>query len=465
MAKFLARLFQKSTTTEDDRSSKNVFGIGCVIDQKYRITAEIGRGGMGIVYRAHDLRQDHDVALKIIDENQLNDLTLQQFLRESRIHLQLQQPHIARVYEVGTVRSEAGQALPFLVMELLQGTPLHQMHEFTYARVIDIGKQICDALAYIHEQGFLYRDLKPGNVILEKCGFHYCVKLIDFGLARPRDEAYLPNESTRAGTVFYLAPELIAGQPADIGADLYALGATLYEMMTGRVPFSNIDEQNILSQHLQEKVAPPSDSRSDVPAALEAIVLRLLEKDPKDRFGSAREVLEALNAIQLADTDMPRGNLPAVDLANRAPEIEAVVKLLESSRIVTVLGDRGALIQAAGTRLLSEFTNGAWFVNLDAVEDPALVLRTVASALGVRESSNRPLALSLVESLRDQNLLLLLGPCGHLAAACAQLCETILRTCPEAYILAASDRPLNIPAEMCFDARDLAANSASTQPT
>jgi hypothetical protein len=295
-------------------------------------------------------------------------------------------------------------------------------------------------------------------VILEKCGFRHCVKLIDFGLARPRHEAYLPNESTRAGTVFYLAPELIAGKPADIGADLYALGATLYEMITDRVPFSNIDEQNILSQHLQEKVSPPSDSRSDVPPALEAIVLQLLEKDPNDRFASARDVLEALERVQLADANIVRGNLLPIDSVGREVEIERVIKLLESNRMVTILGNDPTLVQAVGSHALPEFTDGAWVVQLAHIDGPALVLSAAASVFGVDANPDRPLALQLIESLRNRNLLLILVACGHVAAACAQLCETILAACPEVYIVADSDHPLNIPGEMCFDAGDSAVN-------
>lgn len=452
MAKFLARFLHKDKATrEDAQRSTAVFDSGTIIDGRYQLEKEIGRGGMGVVYRAHDLRNDREVAIKVIDANELNSLTLEQFLRESKIMSRLQHPHIVRVYEIGSIRTETNQDCPFIVMELLHGTSLNQTREFTYVRIINICKQICDALAYVHEQGFLYRDLKPGNVILEKCGFRYCVKLIDFGLARPRQEAYLPNESTRAGTVFYLAPEVIAGKTADIGADLYALGATLYEMLTGRVPFSNIDEQNILSQHLQEKVAPPSDSRSDVPPALEAIVLRLLEKDPKDRFASARDVFDALNEVRLTDTSVTRTNLHPIAEIGRKREIEQVVRLLEASRMVTVLGDNGNLVQAVGAQVLSEFMDGACSVQLANVDNPTLVLPTVASLLGVKENPNRPLALPLIEFLREKNLLLVLISCGYLAAACSQLCETILHTCSEVYILADSDHPLYIPGEVCFD--------------
>jgi serine/threonine protein kinase len=335
-------------------------------------------------------------------------------------------------------------------MELLQGVPLSELREFTFARIVDIGKQISEALAYIHDQGFLYRDLKPGNLMLEKCGFHYCVKLFDFGLARPRGEAYLPNESYRAGTVFYLAPELIAGQPADTGADLYALGATLYEMITGRVPFFNIDEEHILAEHLEESVSPPSQSRSDVPPALETIVLRLLEKDPDARFTSAREVCEALEQVTITHRSVPHGNLPPSQADGRENEIEQVIHLFESHQVVTLLHDDHQLALAVGTRLMEEFPEGVWLVEVATVDEPIMLLPTVASLLGVRGDGHRSLTVALLEWLREKQLLIIFKQCHYLLPACSQLVETIIEACPEVYILGTSSLPLNVSGETCY---------------
>lgn len=450
VTKFLARLSQalqkNKSAPEDLPDSHANFGPGSLINQRYRLDEEIGRGGMGIVFRAHDIPNNRDVAVKIINMDTANALTLQQFSGEVEITARLNHPHIVAVYETGTA------PLPFIVMELLSGISLDQMRGFTYSRIVDVGHQICDALEYIHNQGFVYRDLKPGNVILEKRGFHYFVKLLDFGLARPRGEDYLPTESSLAGSTFYLAPELISGQPADIASDLYALGVTLYEMLTGRVPFSDFNEQKILSQHLEEPVPPPSHSRNDIPPALESIVLRLLEKNPQDRFASAQDVSLALDQVALALKSAASGNLPqtSADMSGYGNDIVQITQLFESSPLVTLLNCEDALALAVGAQLTNQFADGAWLVNLELVSEPTMVLQTVASILGIQENPNRPLTVSLIESLREKNLLLLLGHCELFPAACAQLTETILSACPDVRILATSQQPLNISDEKCY---------------
>ena len=462
-SKFIARLSQalrkNKTVTESspDSSAKTLkatFGIGTLIDQRYHLEAEIGRGGMGIVYRAHDIQKDLDVALKIINLHKANTLSLEQFSREADITARLDHPHIVAVFETGTVVTGGQEPSPYIVMELVHGKGLDELRDLTYARIIDLGVQICEALAYAHGQGFVHRDLKPGNVLVEKCGFQYCVKLMDFGLARPRGSENLPTESNLAGTIFYLAPEVIAGQPADISSDLYALGAMLYEMITGRVPFSDfIDDQAILAQHLEEEVSPPSHSRGDVPPALESIVLRLLEKDPKDRFTSAQEVCDALAQVKISvSPDIATGNLPqlTVNKSEYEKQIIQITSLFETSHLVTILGDNEALALATGAQLRQHFPDGVWFLNMASLDDPASVLPAIASMLCVRENSQRALAVSLIECLREKHLLLLLNRCDHLLDACAQLAETILRSCPEVYILATSQQTLNIPGETCY---------------
>jgi serine/threonine protein kinase len=424
-----------------------------LISRRYRLDEEIGGGGMGIVYRAHDIPNHRDVAIKIINLQKANALTRQQFSQEVEIAARFHHPHIVTVYETGTLHMDMLEPIPFLVMEFVQGTSLDKMHRLTYARILEIGMQICDALAYAHDQGFVYRDLKPGNVLIERRGFQYFVKLTDFGLARPRGEAYLANESSLAGSFFYLAPELIAGQPADIASDLYALGATLFEMITGRVPFSDYDEQTILSQHLEASVAPPSQSRADIPPALEAIVLRLLAKNPKDRFSAAQEVYQALKQVTVArQRDGVQGNLPrrSTERAGRENDIPQIVQLLESNRLVTLLGESGTFTLAAGMQLTDQFLDGIWWVELESVSDPSRVVETLASILGVYPVPDRPLTVSLIEHLHEKNLLLLLNHCGHLLGACAQLAETILNSCPDVWILATSHQPLSVPTEVYY---------------
>ena len=247
---------------------------------------------------------------------------------------------------------------------------------------------------------------------------------------------------------------MIAGRPADIGSDLSALGVTLYEMVAGRVPFSNLDEQNVLSQHLEEQAAPPSHSRSDVPPALDGIIIQLLAKDPKDRFSSARGVRSALEQIVLTPGCGSIGNLPqtSADFIGYENEIARIEQLLEANQLVTLLSqdDFPSLVIEVGRQLTGQFVDGVWLVRLESVDGPMMVLQTVASILGVRENINRPLAVTLMENLREKNLLLLLTHCELFPSACVQLAETILSSCPDVRILATSHHPLSISAEKCY---------------
>ncbi|HEX9077164.1 MAG TPA: protein kinase [Anaerolineae bacterium] len=435
------------------RPSKNRLGIGTVVEQRYRLETELGRGGMGVVYRAHDIPNDREVALKVVNLGDGDAKAREGFLQEARIMAQLQHPHIVAVYETGTVDTGGSAPSPFIAMEFIQGKSLSEMRGPTFARIVDLGIQISDALDYIHTQGLVHGDLKPENVLIEKRGYRYVAKLADFGLARPRGVSIL----TMPGTVYYMAPEIIAGHPADVAADLYALGVLLYELVAGRVPFSNFDEQSILSQHMTEAVVPPSHSRVDMPSALESIILRLLAKDPKERFASAQDVRLALEQVAVAlRSTGGQGNLPPLPtrFVGRATEIVQVEHLIESNRLVTLLGADGIgktrLADAVGAELTSQFSDGVWLVEIAPWTDPALVPQAVASILGVREESHRTLMVSLAEFLREKNLLLLLDQCNALPGTCAQLAGTILRACPEVSVLATGDQPLNIPGEALY---------------
>jgi non-specific serine/threonine protein kinase len=250
-----------------------------------------------------------------------------------------------------------------------------------------------------------------------------------------------------------IAPELIAGRPADVASDLYAFGATLYEMITGHVPFSDFDEQRILSQHLEESVMPPSHSRPDVPSVLEAIVLRLLAKNPNDRFASAQEVCNALEQVTLTSNNgIARTNLPELSgtFIEHGNDITQVKALLESSPLVTLLGDDEMLAIATGKQLLHEFSDGVWWVDLGGLNNPALVAETVAASLGIGKDTRRSLIVSLIEYLREKNLLLILNHCDHVLEACTQLAETVLRVCPDVQILAVSHELLNVAGEVSY---------------
>ena len=224
---------------------------------RYRIEGELGQGGSGVVYRAHDTVLDRPVAVKILAKLGTGPETRVRFLRGAQAAARLHHPNIAAVFDAGEAEVSGSQAgAPFVVMELVEGHSLHEQPPTELGRIVDVTRQICAALEHAHADGVIHRDLKPENVVITPEG---TAKLMDFGLARPIAER-LTAEGTIAGTVFYLAPELALGQPAGPAADLYALGVLLYELLSGRLPFTADDPLAVISQHLYAPVVPPRDT-------------------------------------------------------------------------------------------------------------------------------------------------------------------------------------------------------------
>ncbi len=305
--------------------------IGTTVSH-YRITDLIGEGGMGTVYLAHDTELDRRVAVKVIRAELADDEErVHRFLREARITGSLNHPNILTVYELGT-----WEGAPFLVTELLDGETLREVLErdaLPVAKSLEYARAIAAGLSSAHERGIVHRDLKPDNVFLTIDGR---IKILDFGLARltattspAGDELEAETElQTSAGAVMgtlgYMAPEQLRGHAADHRADIFALGCVLYEMLTGQRPFTGRTVADTSAAVLTEDPAPMSSSDRPIPAALEPVVLRCLEKRPDDRFQSTRDLVFALGAASEAsdrssehDTGTPRriGHVLAVLVA------------------------------------------------------------------------------------------------------------------------------------------------------
>jgi tetratricopeptide (TPR) repeat protein len=276
--------------------------IGLVPNDRYRLDAEIGRGGMGTVYRGHDLLLERDVAVKVLSGTDLGTEGRARLLGEARAAAQLNHPNLVTVYDV-----DEADGAPFIIMEWVDGESLYARAQAGLRcpegleEIVGIARQVCAALEHAHAHGIVHRDLKPENVLLTH---DQTAKLSDFGLARSV-ASRLTSEGTIVGTVFYLAPELALGQAFDGRADLYALGVMLYELTTGRLPFEADDPLAVISQHLHAPVVPPRARNPEIPAALDALMVRLLSKDPEDRPGSAAEVGVALAAQDVLDREAP----------------------------------------------------------------------------------------------------------------------------------------------------------------
>jgi serine/threonine protein kinase/formylglycine-generating enzyme required for sulfatase activity/dienelactone hydrolase len=263
----------------------------------YRIDAKLGEGGMGVVYRVYDTRLHREVALKVLPPEHLADPELRQRLtREARAASALNHSNIVTVYEIGSERD-----LDFIAMEYVDGQPLaHAIPAkgLPLARALDYAGQIAAALTKAHAAGVVHRDLKPANIMLTGEGH---IKLLDFGLAGrvPLAEsgtATLTAEGEISGTVGYMSPEQVRGLPVNHGTDLFSFGVVLYEMLTGERPFIGSSARAVCDAILG---APPCDfGDTPVPGRLKAIVGKLLEKDPANRYGSADQVQQELKALE-----------------------------------------------------------------------------------------------------------------------------------------------------------------------
>jgi serine/threonine protein kinase len=260
-------------------------------DVRYDLLEEIGRGGMGVVYRARDTRLDRIVALKRLPEGlrRHHPRALQFFLREAQSAARLNHPNIVTLYDAD---QQDGQF--FITMELLEGQPLqailHERGQLSPSNVLGIARQACRGLDYAHGQGVIHRDVKTANLFVTT---DRVVKIMDFGLAKVLEEVRGATTLV-SGTPYYMSPEQVLGSDVDHRTDLYSLGVTLFELATGRVPF---DSGEIAYHHRHSPVPDPRSLRPELPDALAELILQLLEKDAEDRPQSAADVLRALTAI------------------------------------------------------------------------------------------------------------------------------------------------------------------------
>ena len=276
----------------------------------YEIQSPLGAGGMGEVYRARDNRLGRDVAIKVLPAVFSSDQDrLRRFEQEARAAAALNHPNILAVYDIGSY-----QEAPYLVTELLEGETLRQRMQSRPVRArkaVDYALQTARGLIAAHDKGIIHRDLKPENLFLTTDGH---IKILDFGLAKltqPEGELVKADTPTLAsqtgagvilGTVAYMSPEQVRGRPADARSDLFSLGAILYEMLSGKRPFGGDTAADTMSAILREDPPPLAEAQQNIPPGLVRIVDHCLEKNPADRFQSARDVAFALDAFSGSST-------------------------------------------------------------------------------------------------------------------------------------------------------------------
>jgi serine/threonine-protein kinase len=273
--------------------------LGEVFGERYKIRSELGRGGMGIVYRASDLELDEDVALKVMKPGAFSQATdgISQLKQEIRLARRISHPNVVRVHDL----VEAG-GLRCLSMEFVPGTTLLQVLKqhggLALAPGLQVAKQLCRGLAAVHAEGIVHRDLKPQNAMVLPNGV---VKLMDFGVSSGRKGPAGGEDGSVMGTPAYMSPEQCRGHKLDFHSDLYSLGVVLWEMFVGKIPFSGATVASMIQQQLHTAAPPLQDFRTDIPPEVDNIVMACLEKDPLRRPASATLVYQTLREVLVTE--------------------------------------------------------------------------------------------------------------------------------------------------------------------
>jgi serine/threonine protein kinase len=257
----------------------------------YLVMSKIGEGGMGVVYKAHDTTLDRTVALKVLSPQLFrNQEFLQRFRIEAQAQARLNGPNIVTLHSMFEI---AGSLV--LVMEFIEGSTLaqriHNEGHLSVATTVWVFEQALVGVERAHRMGIVHRDLKPSNIFIT--GTHE-IKLMDFGVAKIMDTKDVTQSGSMIGTLMYISPEQIKGKEADFRSDIYTLGVTLFEAVTGRLPFEKKTDYEYMDAHLHEAPPRPMSLRPDIPQDLETVILKAIEKDPEKRFQSAHEFRSAL---------------------------------------------------------------------------------------------------------------------------------------------------------------------------
>ncbi|MGI9068856.1 MAG: protein kinase domain-containing protein [Pyrinomonadaceae bacterium] len=469
----------------------------------YRILSRIGSGGMGEVYLAEDTRLGRRIALKLLSASfTKDDDRIRRFRQEASAASALNHPNILTIYEVGQTDS-----IHFMATEFIEGETLRARltrGPMLLKETLAAGVQIASALAAAHAAGIVHRDIKPENIMLRRDGY---IKVLDFGLAKLVEKGFPRQDSNSEGvtrillntnpgmimgTVTYMSPEQTVGEHVDTRTDIWSLGVVLYEMISGRVPFTGATMSHVMVSIQDDEPAPLARHSNELPAELEGIVKKALMKDREQRYQTAEDIFAKLKSLEQElqfkdklDRSAQRGissgptaighsspgetavnvpnNLPIqlTPLIGRNAEALAVKKQLrrEDVRLLTLTGPGGTgktrLCLQVAADLLGDFPDGVFFVALAAINDPNLVASAIAQTLGVKEVAGSPLMERLKDYLRERQMLLAIDNFEQVVAA-APLLAGLLNSARSLKVLMTSRSALRITGEHEFAVPPLA---------
>ena len=360
--------------------------IGQIVKERYEILEILGEGGMAFVYKARDMQLERFVAIKTLKPNYVNQETfVDRFKREAKTAANLNHPNIVQIFDWG-IEDE-----PYFVMEYIEGNTLTSIiaknRTISLSDILFIGAQVSSGLHAAHQKGLVHRDIKPGNIMITPDGK---VKVTDFGIVSlQNEESDITKTGSILGTASYISPEQAQGKPVSIESDLYSLGTVLYELITGKAPFSGDSPISTATKHLTEKPEKPSLFRRDLPKGVETAILKLLEKATYDRFKSAEDLratlLQQRKALQSEQT---RENL--VDLTNPKVKLRFTLPALVIS-IGVVFGTIWTLTQVfdglpvdGGAPTLIEIPDLTGSEQAQALED----LQNLGFKVGIENSAD-----------------------------------------------------------------------------
>jgi predicted ATPase/serine/threonine protein kinase len=452
----------------------------------YEILERLGAGGMGEVFRAKDTRLEREVAIKTLSlEYCSQPEALSRFEQEARSAGALNHPNIVTIYELGHVNGTH-----YIAMELVSGETVRKLLEsgpIPFRKAVAIAAQVADALAKAHRIGIVHRDLKPENLMVSG---EATPKILDFGLAKlfgastplgPEASTTITEHGTVMGTVGYMSPEQATGGEVDFRSDQFSFGSVLYEMVTGCPAFRKKSYAETTAAILRDEPERLGSRMLQAPPPFIWIVERCLAKDPKERYSSTHDLARDLAAVRdrLVDastrpSESRPSNLPVQRNAfiGREREATALRQLLSrvDVQLVTLTGPGGIgktrLALQVAADAAAEFPGGVCFVPLSAVSDPALIVSTIAQALGVRETGNQSAQESLKEYVSgiDQPTLLLLDNFEHLVSA-APVITQMLTTGPKLKVAVTSQAPLHVYGEREFPVPPLALPDLKSIPS